>query len=97
MNISTGKPAIENSDRGFTIDKRLGWSVIVVFASGIASIVGMLLALNTTLTRLDGRQTTNATINQQLVSIERTSKATADAVQALRADMAQFFLPHSSP
>ncbi len=129
MNISTGKPAIENSDRGFTIDKRLGWSVIVVFASGIASIVGMLLALNTTLTRLDGRQTaldaqhrvaagrqaedredirrnareiialqtTNAAINQQLVSIERTSKATADAVQALRADMAQFFRPPSNP
>ena len=118
-----GKPTIENSDRGFTIDKKLGWSVFVVLAGGVVSIVTMLLALNTTLNRLDSRQTaldaqhqvtagrqtedredirrnareiialqtTNAAINQQLVSIERTSKDTAEAIQALRADMAQFF------
>lgn len=57
MQISHGKPAIENSDRGFTIDKKLGWSVLVAITVGIASIVGMLLTLNTTLNRLDSRQT----------------------------------------
>lgn len=123
------KPVIENSDRGFTIDKKLGWSVFVVFASGLVSIVGMLLTLNTTLNRLDSRQTAldaqhqvtagrqmedredirtntrniialqtmNAAINQQLVSIERTSKETADAIRELRADMARFFVPTYQP